>query len=382
MRGRRHPIHGLFSGHFGRVPASARARAQTVRFAFFASLAAMPVSSPSEFTVSESATTTPQSKRRRQTTSAIEQSLSNTLESQRGRDIKYITETLEAGGTPLIQYIASLLRDGVLQRAMDKAGEAPTPARLGRKLPAKVRKLKALPFLFKREVVISLVGCFADPPQAQPGQDEPLGADEVLRDGEQVNTLLRFALNADLDMPIPSTHAGAGFERPLMAVLQKRASLMGNRLWSLSAQDISQGNFGYFSWNRATPAAARSFDGRDIVVPIAPALLTNMTDLELVDGCSHQVRLESPSTGFSHNLMMLLRNQHGLQAPDETSPFEHPEVCTEYEGLVVPVAAVSGSASAPAIPKARPSRARGLASASASAPPRARLVANSSVPTS
>ena len=62
------------------------------------------------------------------------------------RDIQYLVERFqEPSSQCLVSPLASLMRDGLLHRAMQKFLAGSQPAELGRKLPAKLKHLKALP---------------------------------------------------------------------------------------------------------------------------------------------------------------------------------------------------------------------------------------------
>ena len=68
-------------------------------------------------------------------------------------DMRYILKELQEGPPALVPYLASLIRDKVLHRAIEKNQRSAAPARLGKKLPEKVMRFRALPITVKQELI-------------------------------------------------------------------------------------------------------------------------------------------------------------------------------------------------------------------------------------
>ena len=75
------------------------------------------------------------------------------LEAMGNSDMRYILKELQEGPPALVPYLASLIRDKVLHRAIEKNQRSAAPARLGKKLPEKVMRFRALPITVKQEFI-------------------------------------------------------------------------------------------------------------------------------------------------------------------------------------------------------------------------------------
>lgn len=177
----------------------------------------------------------------------MEQGLQNVMSSQKDRDIEYCVEVLKSAEPGLATHLAGLLRDGSIQRAVQKAN-APTAAKeLGKMFPVKLRKFINLPVRFKLDLVMKLNKALRS------GQMEPLGGWATGSDGsaaasasagsggdgdvcdlafspEVLDAAISFALHQDMSNPVPSEHPGSRYENPMMDVCVARARQMGNRL--------------------------------------------------------------------------------------------------------------------------------------------------------
>ena len=75
------------------------------------------------------------------------------LEAMGNSDMRYILKELQEGPPALVPCLASLIRDKVLRRAIEKNQRSAAPARLGKKLPEKVMRFRALPITVKQEFI-------------------------------------------------------------------------------------------------------------------------------------------------------------------------------------------------------------------------------------
>lgn len=292
-------------------------------------------------------------KKRKMCAAQIEQSLTNTMVSQKDRDISYVTEVLHDSGAQLSQYLAGLLRDGVIQRAMERAQAPVTPVELGKPLPAKLRRYACLPPKFKLALVVRLNKALRDmtAPDAQEASvDGEVASDLASGSGDGrasagsgvacelsegvLDAAIAFALNKDLETPIPQGHLGARFENPLLDVLAERAHAMGDRLENVSVEDLQSMSFGHFTWDRKTPNKVMALSGQSVKISLSAEMLTEMPDLQIADNWSFQAALISASTGYRQSLHMLLKTQFQHVFPDPQAGFEYPAAAEKYKGMV------------------------------------------------
>jgi hypothetical protein len=141
---------------------------------------------------------------------------------------------------------------------------------------------------------------------------------------------------------LPKEHAGARFEAPLVAVLTARAKQMGNRVAGLSIKDCTGSNFGYFKWSKTTPGEIKTIADDTLTVPLTAEQVMTMPDLRLTGNYGFSARLESPSTGYSQNLHMLVQLQKKKTFPDPSVMFEIPKGADMHREAAE-IAASSGS---------------------------------------
>ena len=158
---------------------------------------------------------------------SLESGLAGGLATGHARDIQYITKFLsEESQEKMANYLAGLLRDGMMDRALAKATAASAPQVLGKKLPSKIKKLKSLPNAFEESWVRRQVLVLAEDEDAEDYTDDYLDLEE-----QQVNDLMGFGLNCDLETcNLPTEFVGWGYEKPMMAVLDAVAESHGFHL--------------------------------------------------------------------------------------------------------------------------------------------------------
>ena len=267
-------------------------------------------------------------KGRKRSMGHMETTLSATLQSGRGRDIAFICQTLEAYDTDqLAQYIASLLRDGMLQRAMLKACAQPLPASLGRRFPSKCVRFASFPPRYKRHVVNMLT---AEPLVYQHGDPEELA--ELLTDS-LFNQLFVFGLGVDLRTERPTERACADYEGPIAVVLALRADGFGNRLKNITKATLLSKDWGYVSWSRDVPTQAAFFNGRVIQIPIGDCVVRDARGLTIENNHSTDVALVDHQIGYAQALAPLLKRQHGVEFQNPHEKFEYIASCFEFRGL-------------------------------------------------
>jgi hypothetical protein len=238
--------------------------------------------------------------KRKRSQGQVEASIAGGMEGQHERDTSFIKKFLEPTERHrLAAYVAGLLRDGILERAMTKAESANAPQALGKKLPKKIRRLKAFPPSFKLKWTMDHAdGLFVD---------KPAGADLTIDDFQipltLVDKLCEYLLCYDADnLDVPTDFIGADFEKPMVAQWDARAKVRGKTLNGLTRDNMLAGKFGFFKWDKASPLDVGCDDGSKFKLTFDPKFIAEMTDLCLVDNHSCRARIESIGTGFEFNL--------------------------------------------------------------------------------
>ena len=263
-------------------------------------------------------------KKRRSASHAAQQNVAQVNE-QQSRDITYIVGVLQAYPAPLAAHVAGLLRDEVLQKAVQRAAEGPLCSSLGKILPPKMKKLRSLPS--RTKLLAIMQGC---PALANDVGDPPV----LLPEGAD-GRILEFMLNASPEAKPPDAHTASNFEQPMLKVLAQRRLDMGDRLQSCSTEDLKTGKFGYFVWDKTDPTNVKTWSGLDLTDVISVEEHDKMSDLELIDNHSHLARLHSAQEDWSKGLMPVLRRQHPkADIVDPQTAWEYPDLCKEFEGMV------------------------------------------------
>ena len=263
-------------------------------------------------------------KKRRSASHAAQQNVAQVNE-QQSRDITYIVGVLQAYPAPLAAHVAGLLRDEVLQKAVQRAAEGPLCSSLGKILPPKMKKLRSLPS--RTKLLAIMQGC---PALANDVSDPPV----LLPEGAD-GRILEFMLNASPEAKPPDAHTASNFEQPMLKVLAQRRLDMGDRLQSCSTEDLKTGKFGYFVWDKTDPTNVKTWSGLDLTDVISVEEHDKMSDLELIDNHSHLARLHSAQEDWSKGLMAVLRRQHPkADIVDPQTAWEYPDLCKEFEGMV------------------------------------------------
>lgn len=149
------------------------------------------------------------SKRRRVSAATEESALLTSIAASKTRDYDYICATIK-DQSELSSYIARLLRDGALNRALASRSAPTISAELGKKLPARTKRMRHLSYKF----LSTFFDKVAQHPLYEPADD---GRPLWTMNREIQLDLMQFVLHVWADAEIPHTHAGSGYEEPLMS---------------------------------------------------------------------------------------------------------------------------------------------------------------------
>lgn len=235
------------------------------------------------------------SKKRALTPAESAQAFGRLIDNQASADMKFIISELEQGPQELIPYLATLLRDKVLHRAVAEHQAAPLSKELGKKLPSKCSKLKNIPLSIK---VSFIKGECKEVLEWHASEREPLKKDEL-------DHLLEFALGLDLNAALPSgqpcQHAG-----PLLQVLQGRAAAVGKRLSTMTRQKYMNKQWGYVKDHSEDWSKLTLFTGEELT-GVIPDRASFVKDIRLEDNHSLKVALVCHEHGYQQSLLPAMK---------------------------------------------------------------------------
>ena len=167
--------------------------------------------------VAMSAHSTP--KRARQSESSTDGNIDCLILSVADADVKYCVTVL-SGNSELAAFCASMLRDGQLQKALDRKKQSSMQVKLGKVLPDRCKKFRGLPKKFCLNALMSITGdkLFDDDAADAEGQGDSFVADQ-----KSLTRLLAYACKVTTDTELPKTHQFNKHEGPTMCVLLARA---------------------------------------------------------------------------------------------------------------------------------------------------------------
>lgn len=261
--------------------------------------------------------------------------LDNILENQEQRDFNYITKCLK-DRPKLYGILASMLRDGEIDRALARREQKDIRSQLGRPIGARSKVMKHLaPRLW-----FSLFQALK-----QLGEDqsfEPDGAEPL--NSRQVMSFCLLALNCTEDTPLPRSHAHPEFEGPLLAVLTARATRIGNRLADLVYANRDSFGWAIFDPELPTQVSIRTFasppGAPQLIIVQLPFVVEFMRGLTVTikNNCKLQdITLVDDGAGFCQSIWPLLQRQHPNHGLDQgATPFELPDAADAFASIAVP----------------------------------------------
>lgn len=277
----------------------------------------------------------------KQTSSRVQVSadtgLDNILENQEQRDYAYIMRSLK-DRPKLNGILASMLRDGEIDRALARREEKEVRVQLGRPIGARSKAMKNL----APRVWTSLFRTLKNIPENE--YFEPANA-EVLP-ARQTMMFCLFAMNCTEDTPLQRSHAHSDFEGPLHAVFVARARNYGDRL-----ADLVYANRDTFGWATFDPEAPTTVTIRSFAqASAAPKVFSirlpftaefmKYLQISVVNNCKlRDITLVDDTAGFSQAVWPLLQRQHPDHGLDQDSTaFEIPDAAAAYASIELPTA--------------------------------------------
>lgn len=172
--------------------------------------------------------------KKRKSSAVNEVAFDTVVESTHHRDVAYVSSQIK-GDAEMASFLASMIRDGEVQRAIHRNKQSLLSATLGKKLPPRCKRFKQLPKAMCQELVQFFLGrnlVFGE------NQSEPTAM--------AWRTSLCVGLRVTLDTALPSLQCYPEYEGTMKAVLvargaQVRASVC---LTTLTEQNIEKfGNY-------------------------------------------------------------------------------------------------------------------------------------------
>ena len=159
--------------------------------------------------------------------------------------------------------------------------------------------------------------------------------------------LVAYSLNLSPDALMPSTHAYATFENPMMMVLLIEYEAMGSRLEDISLATVM--NYVYFVWAKEDPTKVTCVLSKESVELPWDEETMKENEWELKDpGSLNDCRIVCTALGRVQHIRPLFKDSLSLAAlPDENRTFEHPEAVDKLEKEVAALG-VQADTSSPA----------------------------------
>lgn len=220
-------------------------------------------------------------------------------------DLQFLIKGFEQNYS-LVPWLASLMRDGILDKNLRMKQVGAQHIELGKKLPVKCRRLRNLPPRFWNLLWLNL---WKVAPSEKKGDKLSL---------EQHLGLAQWALRLTEDAELPTRHKSSQYEGPLLAVMKARHESLGGRLQDFTPDAFKNGGYGYFTLPVPFKGQVKLTNGATVEV-ISEAQAATATDWEIHEGYNLDAALVSVSLQFSQGLFCIARRT--LKEADLNSAF-------------------------------------------------------------
>jgi hypothetical protein len=259
-----------------------------------------------------------------QTASSADNMVNNSLELDRAYILRELDTRPSIRGT-----IATMIRDGEIDRAVMRSQYKYVTERLGKPLSIKCKKLRHVRAGMWRELFRIMVG--QEEGQFEPDDTEPL-TDQMVRD------FCLFGLGKGLDTPLPTKHVASSFEGPLFLVLLAEAKERKDRL-----QYVSFANHSSFGWveydQEKTPCkvtVGRNAGGEvyELTLRESEARMRGMTVVISSNLFLDDVQMKDEEEGWSQSIIRLLMKQHPNHTLTQNDDaFDHPSAADVFTDM-------------------------------------------------
>ena len=172
------------------------------------------MSSPGSSSVGAPAAATPQ-KRRKVSQKIVDSGVDHLLDNTEDKDRVYINKMLDEKHHSVTSFLAGMLRDGEVEKALERKQQTQVMHLLGPKMPDRLQGflLKHFTRRYCRELVDLFIGSNLFPPGEKSVE---------LCDDETYLGLVMYAIHGIGNMPVPIDHACSGYEEPMKLVHMQR----------------------------------------------------------------------------------------------------------------------------------------------------------------
>lgn len=281
--------------------------------------------------------TTPITKKRKVRASAVQAGVDNLLVNSCQADKAYINRMLDENEA-IVPVLASMIRDGEIDRALKRKETAALTQALGLKLNARCRKFRNFTPRLWKLLLQNILG-------AKSLSD--FAGDKDGFDDREVQHLCKFALGIVDDTPLPQVYDKAGYEGPLMSVLLARYKSQGQLLKNLSYDQLKAG-VGYYMVDPADPTTmhVRGKPNLSFNLGYRREFFENMTLYVKDNHDLQKATLVDDDSGFAQNLFKRLEKEkphHGMVQNGDG--FEFPDAARAYRDFDPSQAADSAASS-------------------------------------
>jgi hypothetical protein len=252
------------------------------------------------------------------------------------------------GSNPeLVPWLASLMRDGVLEKTLHAKLVGGQHIELGKKLPEKSKRLRNLPPRFFNVLWLNL------------WKDAPSLARADKMSMEDHVGLAQWSLRLTADSEIPIEHKSSEYEGPLLAVFKARHCEVGSRLQDFTTEKFKMQAYGYFKLPNPFVGTV-SVGSQHMVKVIAPERAAEASDWEIHECYNFDAALISVSLQYSQGLLCIARSNLStedyenvfvnhdskFELPNAADMFPSPKVYETPKKEPVPIAAVAAPSAA------------------------------------
>ena len=240
-------------------------------------------------------------------------------------DLQYLINGFKKSPS-LVPWVASLMRDGQLLKALSIKTEGAQPMALGKKMAGKFKRFRNLPRRFWELTWVNL--------KIAPADAFVEKENKFILEVHQA--LAEWIFRLMMDALLPSQHKAAQYEGPLIAVLLSRNKAVGSRCADLSLARIKQGIFGYFYIppDFATTGEIIVQGGKGMKIKVvAVEIAESVDDWIIEENTNFDCRLVSPQLQFGQGLFCLLFTQHPETKklyPEHDDAFEFPNAADGF----------------------------------------------------
>lgn len=208
-------------------------------------------------------------------------------------DLNFLMRGFQANSS-LVPWLASLMRDGILEKTLRLKQVGAQHTELGKKIPEKCRRLKNLPPRYWSLLWLNL---WKEPPSEK--RADRLTAEENLG-------LAQWALRLSPDALLPTNHKSSSYEGPLLAVMKARHEALGCRLQKFTTAAFKRGDYGYFTLPEPFIGKVSITGGHTIEVVSTPRA-AEATDWQIQEPYNLDAALVSETLQFCQGLLCIAR---------------------------------------------------------------------------